>query len=291
MTKKNPAGSPKLKTGTISKAERKYIDENYGQVSVEDMAKHLGRTPVAIYKAIAQRPTIAKQAEQGDWVSRLLATSFWLEIKKSLIDHEIGFFQKRWAALCTQFSSSGDVLETDEMMIKDLIIADIFSMRSSTDKADVIRLISQLEDEIKQEEQASEEVQDKDKIENCRNQIISLQTAKGALAKQYLDYQKEKKSQTHDLKGSRDQRFKQQIESNRSFFELFKELDTLKKRKEEGRISKKVFEAAQVVKNDWNQIMEYEDGTLDKPFLSPEGELEDARIQNEQEQKDRQHIT
>lgn len=271
----------KLKRGKVSKAEQEFVAANHETMKVVDIAAKLRRSEKFVSKLIAAVPTIQKTEEAGDWVSRLHSSSFWAEIKKGLIGGEVGYFERAWASYNDQFGSATDILATDELMIKDLVMLDIFSQRAIAEQANTIRLIGELEKAIEKEEQVSDDVRDQLSILNWRTQVNALNTAKSSLTKHHLDYQKQKDAKLRDLKGSRDQRFKQIEESRRNIFELIKELDTHKRRLEEGRIAAKVAVAAQHIADDWNEVMEYEDGTVDKPFLSPEGELKDDRLQNE----------
>ncbi|MHC4300612.1 MAG: hypothetical protein ACYS7Y_25330 [Planctomycetota bacterium] len=274
------------KTGKATKADKEYLAAN-SEMAVADLAAHLNRSEAFVRKHLASVPVEATAREKDDWISRLHSSSFWLDIKKGLISSEVGYFENAWASYINQFGSASDILATDELMIKDLVMLDIFSQRAIAEQANMIRRISMLERDIAAEE--DKDVDDRDAFElgQWRTTLSSLLAAKAAVSKQHLDYQQRKDAKLRDLKGSRDQRFKQIEESRKNIFELIKELDTQRRRTEEGRLAEKVRLAAQHVAHDWNQVMEFEDGTLDKPFLSPEGELEDARLQNEQEQADR----
>jgi hypothetical protein len=277
----------KLTRGKVSKRDKEFVVANHETMSVEDIAARLRRSEGLIRKLIASASIIQQTTDVGDWVARLHSGSFWVEVRKGLIEQEVGYFEQAWASYNNQFGSASDILATDELMIKDLVMLDIFSMRAIAEQANAIRLISHLERSIEIEEAIDAEVRDQVSLTNWRTQISSLQTAKSALTKHHLDYQKQKDTKLRDLKGSRDQRFKQIEESRRNIFELIKELDTIRSRVKEGLLAAKMAIAAEHVKDDWNQVMEFEDGTLDKPFLSPEGELKDDRLQNEQEQADR----
>ncbi len=272
----------KLKCGKISNDEVEFVTANHENMAISDIATKLRRSENCVRKLIAAVPTIEKTEEQSGWVARLHSSSFWVEVKKGLLGNEIGYFEKAWASFSDQFSSSTDILATDELMIKDLIMLDIFSMRAVAEQANTVRLINELEKAIHNEEQVDDDVRDQMALSNWRKQVTSLSTAKSSLTKHHIDYQKQKDTKLRDLKGSRDQRFKQVEESRRNIFELIKELDTHKRRVQEGHLAAKVAIASENIRKDWNQVIEYEDGTADKPFLSPEGELEDARLQNEQ---------
>jgi hypothetical protein len=277
-----------LKRGKISKEEKEFIVASYETMSVVDMAHKLNRSEAVVRKHIAAVPTFVRTNEQSDWVSVLHAGSFWVEVRKGLIGNEVPFFEKAWAAYSEQFSSSTDILATDELMMKDLIMLDIFSMRAIAEQSNAIRMITELEKRIDAEQEVEPEIRNQLDLSRWVTERNALQIAKTSLVKQHLDYQHRKDAKLKDLKGSRDQRFKQIEENNRNIFELIKELDKQKKRLREGNLNAKIQLAAQRVAADWNKIHEFEDGEFDKPFLSPEGELEDDRLQNEQEEANRQ---
>jgi len=270
----------KKKRGRISAAEQEYIAANHETMTVEAIAEHLRRTEDFVRQQIAALPTVKQTEERGDWVSRLHASSFWVEVKKGLIGTEIAYFEQSWAAYMNQFGSATDILATDELMIKDLVMLDIFSQRAIAEQANILRRIEQLERSIEAEESKSDETRNQLELANWRTQLNALLTAKGAVAKQHLDCQQRKDAKLRDLKGARDQRFKQIEESRRNIFELIKELDTHKRRVEEGRLAAKVKLAAERVRDDWNELHEFEDGEVDKPFLTPEGELKDAESES-----------
>jgi len=281
----------KLKRGKMSQQERELIASQHDTKSVEEIARQLNRSQDFVRKAIAALPTVERAEEQGDWISRLRVSSFWAEIRKGLMGSEVGYFEKAWASYNDQFGSATDILATDELMIKDLVMLDIFSNRCMIEQANVIRRIEDLERRIEREEEKDFDAQDTVSLGSWRTQHSSLLAAKVTLSKQHMEYQQRKDAKLRDLKGSRDQRFKQIEESRRNIFELIKDLDKRKKRQQEGILAGKVKEAANRVRQDWNQLHEFEDGEVDKPFLSPEGELEDERLQNEQGQADRREDT
>jgi hypothetical protein len=252
-------------------------------MSVEDLAAKLSRSEAFVRKHIATVPTHERIEEQSDWVSRLHASVFWTEVRKGLIGSEVGFFERAWAAYSDQFSSASDLLATDELMIRDLIMLDIFSMRAVLEQSSATRMIDDLEKAIEKEKELDEEIRNMLEAGQWQTQINSLKAARTALTKVHIDYQKQKNDKLRDLKGARDQRFKQIEESKRNFFDLVKDLDTHKRRVKEGQLAAKVQLAAKNVTQDWNQLHEFEDGEIDKPFVSPEGELEDDRLQNESE--------
>jgi hypothetical protein len=277
-----PDGLPKLKPGqsrvgkgVLSSQDLEFLIVNKDNMSVKDLAKALNRSVPFIQKHIEGLPVIKRQRENSIWISKLEASSFWNETKKGLLGLEVTYFKEAWASYLDQFGVAADILATDELMIKDLILLDVFSNRAIIDKSNTIRKLNALEAEIKEASSVPFAERDMDLISSLRSQYSSLISAKISLGKEHLDYQTRKDVKLKDLKGSREQRFKQIEESKRNLVELIRELDTHKRREEEGRIAEKVRIAAKKVSDDWNNSIKYEDGTFDKPFLSPEGELRD----------------
>lgn len=270
-----------LKRGKASKKDLDYIAANSDQ-PVAEIAATLRRSEDFVRKYIAAQPTFDRINEHGDWVSRLHTSSFWPEVRRGLVGGEVSVFEQSWASYMSQFGSTSDIMETDNLMIKDLVMLDILCQRAINDKANTIRRLDVLEQSIDIERQKDEEDRDQVELQRWMNEKSALLVAKTALSKEHIDYQQRKDTKLRDLKGSRDQRFKTIQESKRNIFELIKDLDSDNKRRIEGKLAEKVRIAAERVRDDWNQVMEFEDGTVDKPFVSPEGELEDVRFQNEQ---------
>lgn len=272
-----------LQRGPASRKELEIIKTS--SLPPEELAKKLRRSVNFVKKHMAAKPVLVQLDENQDWVARLHASPFWPQHKKQLIatDGEVAFFEQTWAAYMDQFGSASDILATDELMVRDLIMLDIMSNRAIVEQADCIRLIDQFQKFIDDEMKKEDEDRDQMQLANWRTNLNSNIALKTTLSKQHLDLQNRKDAKLKDLKGSRDQRFKQIEESRRNIFELIKDLDSHKRRLEEGKLAEKVRIAADSVAHDWNQVMEFEDGEVDKPFLSPEGEMEDARLQNEQE--------
>jgi len=264
----------KLKRGAASGREMEQIAANR-DMPLAELAALLNRSENFVRKQIAALPTVEKQIEQGDWVARLHSSSFWPEVRKGLIGSEVGYFEQAWASYNEQFGSATDILATDELMIKDLVLLDICGQRAFTERATVLRRIAELERMIDDEQEKDIDSRDMQELALWKTQLSAALTSKNALSKEHQDYQQRKDAKLRDLKGSRDQRFKQIEESRRNIFELIKELDKHKRREQEGRLADKVRIAAANVADDWNELTEYEDGTVDKPFLSPEGELKD----------------
>lgn len=265
----------KLKTGNMSRDEFAIIVNDFnGNVSMETTALKLNRSVDFVKKAIAQIPKRESIAGQSDIIAQLHASASWTQIQRTLLPNEMSYFEQQWASYVEQFSSGSELVATDEMMIRDLILLDIHATRASSDKKDAMLRINELEKILDKEREKPIDDRNQILMGNIQEQANSLRATLKPLTDVHLDYQKRKDAKLDDLRATRKQRFNELAESKQNFFGLIKELDEFKKRAREGVLAEKVLMAAQNTLKDWNEPVVYDDGTIDKPFLSPEGEEE-----------------
>ena len=273
--------SSDLKTGQLNRKELDFIANNVETLTPEEMAKQLRRTVDVVKKKIAQLPKRQQLHAQSGAVEQLHASPTWAELKRILMASEQDYFETQWAAYVQQFSSGTDIMATDEMMIKDLIILDIYGNRAAAEIVNAKILINQVQKLIDKEREKSPEVRDQVSMQSWQEQVNSYRGSLKALTETHLSYQQRKDAKLDDLKATRKARFKELTESRQNIFGVLRELDDVRNRIRKGRMMEKVRIAAERVKQDWGQLTEYEDGTVDKPFLSPEGELNNECVQTE----------
>jgi hypothetical protein len=262
------------KRGPASNDEITYIIDNAEIKSISEMAEELGRTEVFVRKYRATFPGKREAVSVDDFIKNLHATPFWVEIKKCLLGGEIKYFEQQWASYMRQFSAH-DILATDEMMTKDLIMLEIMCNRALKEKASAIAEIERLESLISNELQKSSDMRDAVSLTDWQQQVNALRASLTALSSEFTTHQKGKDDKLRDLKATRKERYQRLEQSKRNFFELIMTLDDIKQRHKEGLESAKVAIAAQKLIDNWSENYEYEDGTVDAPFLSPEGMLKD----------------
>ena len=274
----------KRKPGQLGNDELEYIYTHAKDMTAEQIAGNLHRSVDLIKKKIAQIPKRLAIAEQVGDVAQLEASPIWIEVKKSLMPSEYDYFKQLWVSYIKQFSSGSDVLATDEMMIKDLIMMDIMGGRASSDIVDVKVLVEQLNKRLDKEREKSLDVRDQVSMQSWQEQINSLRGSLKSLTETHLSYQQRKDAKLNDLKATRRARFAEDRESKQTFFGLLRELNEYKNRLREGRLAGKLLAAAQKNQQDLNELTTYEDDTIDSPFLCPEMILEeDKNNKNSQE--------
>lgn len=264
------------KFGRMSDEEEKILSEKYGKIPDKDLAKELNRT-VDFVRKFGER-TLRKNIVRDNYnfAHNIHASAAWAELQKILMPEEIPYFEQQWGAYLAQFSNGSDILATDEMMIRDLIVLDIFANRAAADRMNITKEISDIQRQIDAERQKEPEDRDRALLSTLNERMNGLRTAVKSLTDVHIEYQTRKDSKLKDLKATREQRFKQITESRNNIFELIRELDTKKNREEEGKLMAKFKVSVDQTLKSLGQNHEYFDGTIDKPFLSPEGEEEDS---------------
>lgn len=264
----------------MSVDEASFIRDNHLNMEPEEIASTLNRSLKFVKQKIAQIPVVQEIEDRGDAVAQLHASHFWPEVQRSLLNSEIKFFEQQWAKLVDQFSTN-EIMATDEMMIKDLILLELGGLRATAEKKKVMTMLLDTEEQYEKERKKPIDVQDIAFITLLKDQLTSLRACLPQLSKEQLDFQQRKDQKLRDLKATREQRYKQIEESKKNIFELIKTLDEYKKRKKEGRWMELMKMGADKVEDDWNNSMEFEDGTYNRPMLTPE-----AILKEDEENKD-----
>ena len=276
------------KVGKPSVEELAFIEANIDTYTVEQIAERLNRTVDFVAKHKAQCPQRQKMSEAGEHIQRLRISPLYSELKQCLSAPEIARFEQQWAALLSQFVQTGDVLETDHMMVKDLIILDIMGSRVLATYLELSLRIQELREKIEKENLLPEDTRDKVAIQIWNTEIQSLVATVPSLTRDHRDYQHRKDAKLEGLNATRNQRFKRIEERAKNPIELFKDLDSVQRRIREGRAAEKMKIAANKLRDEWQQHIEYEDGTFDSPLLTPEGELKNAKRAKEARLSDEQ---
>lgn len=261
----------KRKVGAKEKA-RIYQDYVNG-TTIADLSTQYGRPQDTIEKAIKDHSAALETAktvnDTADVGGGLRSRHFWRDLKAQLNPTELTYFEQSWVKLIKQFSQY-EVVETDEMIIKDLIVQDVLCNRKLRD----IRRINQEIDFYQQELDAefNKQAIDRDnaKMEQCMRHLSTRRGELENIDKSYTQLQQRKEAKFRDMKSTRDKRFKEIADSKKTFFELVKDLDTSLRRKQEGEWVELMKKS---VKNETDRLgssHEYDDGSFDQPLLTPD---------------------
>ena len=210
-----------------------------------------------------------KQKKEAEVANELKAKPYFRELKHQFTDDELEMFEFHFKKMWSQFKD--DVFHTEEMQIIDTIKLEILMNRILKSQQDNQVEISEYERFVQQEKAVDKDQRDMDHIMQLERQIAVLRASQETLSKDYKDLQARKATMLKDLKGTREQRIKAIEDSKQTFASLVKQIATDSDfRTRIGLDMEKMRLAAEKEKERLSEYHEYEDGTVDQPFLTPE---------------------
>lgn len=260
-----------MKTGRLSRAEWHYIEENAEKMTPEEIAENLEREvePVIKYlkrigKTVNKTQALTVQAEYD-----IKSRPYWKELKLQFSEEELELFLYHWKQIVAQFRK--DVLATEELQIVDTIKLEVLMNRALREQQQSMQSVRELEQEVRREKNMPSENQDKEYIFSLERQIASLRAAKEALSREFKDLQTKKSSMFKELKATREQRI-QKLENNKSTMaglieKILRDPDFFE---EQGKYIEKMRMAMKHEMERLGDYHQFEDGTVDQPFLTPD---------------------
>jgi len=259
------------KRGKLSLAEMATIKELAGKVSIDEIARRINRTeePVVRYMKEQDIYTAAKTNKSQqfkDIRDKLYKEKFWEQIVAQLEESELNFFIDSWVRYVQQFSS--DVLATEELQIKDLVMLDIFQSRIMTSFKEYSKEISRLQGLIDDELSLPRDDRDKDVLANYHEAISAMQVSMQRSNKDILEYQDKKDKILAGMNATRQARVKNLQNMKIDFAGLMKELEEEDKKERAG-VEMELRRLASIkATKDLANYHVYGDGILDKPLLN-----------------------
>ena len=260
------------KRGQLSLDEEKYIRDNYKTLTVQEISDNLNRTIEPIKRYISENQLAFIDADGNNEIlkHKLHMKTFWQEILRQF-DAESGelqYFEDTWVGLIKQFRE--DVLPAEELQIKQFITIDILINRSMKERKRHISETEKLQREVDKEYNKPEADRD---IPKCANLEAQLSFARNSIANYTNEYTKllnEQQKISKDLKATREQRIKRIEDGKSSWTGLIRMLEDEEIREKEGRTMEILSMATNNIKEKLSSYHQYQDGTVDKPFLTPE---------------------
>jgi len=259
-----------MKSGRFSNEEMEFIEANAEVLSVEEIASQLDRDPDSVRKWIAKKIGFsAKQKKEAAVANELKSKPYYKELKYQFAEEELEMFEFHFKKMWSQFKD--DVFHTEEMQIIDTIKLEILMNRILRSQQENQTEISTYERLVSAEKAVDKDQRDMEYIMQMERQIAVLRASQETLSKDYKDLQARKATMLKDLKGTREQRIKAIEDSKQTFGTLVKQLATDSGfRSRVGIEMEKMRLAAEKEKERLSEYHEYEDGTVDQPFLTPE---------------------
>lgn len=265
------------KRGQLSLDEEQFIKDNVHILSINDIAERLNRTVAPVQRFIDENKIIDSE-EAGDYEylkQRLHTKTFWGEIKRQFDEDsgELEYFEDTWIGLIKQFRE--DVLPAEELQIKQFITIDILINRSMKERKRHITEIEKLQKMIDAEYAKTEDQRDAAKLINMETNIGFARTSIANYTNEYTKLLNEQQKISKDLKATREQRIKRIEDGKSSWVGLIRMLEDEDIRERKGREMEIINMATEKMKKSLAEYHQYQDHTLDRPFLTPEA-IEDS---------------
>jgi hypothetical protein len=263
------------KRGQLSLEEEKFIRDNYGELSIDQIAGSLNRNPDPIKKYIKENnvTTINNLEEIKDneiLRQKLYTKTFWLEIKKQFDEDtgELKYFEDTWISLIKQFRE--DVLPAEELQIKQFITIDILINRSMKERKRHIAETEKLQKLVDKEYEKPENQRDIPKLANLETQLSFARNSIANYTNEYTKLLNEQQKISKDLKATREQRIKRIEDGKSSWVGLIRMLEDEETREREGKEMEILAMATDKVRTKLTEYHSYQDGEVDQPLLTPE---------------------
>lgn len=267
----------KLKIGKLSKNERTYIADHVDKKSVSDIAKSLNRSVETVKNEIAKLGLTKTDEEvvKLTVLNQLHASMIWIEVSRQLSKQEIKVFENHWLEMYEQFKD--DVWFTEKTQIRDFIIQDIFmsrNMQAQIDCTDDIEQTRKTLDSYYSIDPISWTQDDRNNVFNLESRMDALRQANETRQAQYLKLSDSKQKILERLKATRSQRIDKINIGKGTFVGLLKRLEEEGQREAIGREVALANKGADKAADKFKQNHTYEDGEVDRPFLTPESVTE-----------------
>ena len=258
-----------MKTGRLSKEEKRTIARLAETMTVEDIAAQLDRQVDSIDKYIKENLKIGiTDIEMAEF--ELETRPYYFELEAQFTPSELQNVKYYWSRLIAQFNRD-QILQTEEMQIVDLIKLEILCNRSLSSQKSNREMLELAERDLQDQRELDKEDRDTDFMVSLQRNIASLKAAQEALGKDYREVLTKKNNLFRELKGTREQRVKRLEDSKASFtawvVTLYQDPELMKSYGIEMEKMKAAMEAEKTRLAKWHK---FEDGMVDQPFLTPD---------------------
>jgi hypothetical protein len=260
------------KRGQLSLDEEKFIKDNIENLSIEQIAEKLNRNTQPINRYIEENQLYSQEDQnQVDTLKlKLHSKTFWPEIVRQFDKDtgELQYFEDTWIGLIKQFRE--DVLPAEELQIKQFITIDILINRSMKERKRHISETEKLQKLVDAEYGKTEEQRDIPKLANLETQLSFARNSIASYTNEFTKLLNEQQKISKDLKATREQRIKRIEDGKSSWVGLIRMLEDEEIREKEGKEMEIMRLAAQKAQLKLSEYHEYQDNTVDQPFLTPE---------------------
>ncbi len=271
--------------GRFSNEETNYIREHLYD-SPEKVGHALNRGAASIKKFLERHKLVPVDEEEKDHylvtlANKLHRSVYWKQLPAQTSEEERQFFETVWIAFLVQFNE--DILPSEELDLKDMIMLEILKNRSLKDRQTHIEEAEELEKIrdglVRRDREAEDSGEDgyehSDTIAQMTDQVLAMRGAISSYTAEHAKFLEKGAALSKNLKIQRADRVKRIEDSKTTWAGYIRILEDAQKRREEGAEIEIMRAAKDHATRKFSQLHTYEDGTVDRPFLTPETVLLD----------------
>lgn len=261
------------KRGQLSLSEEKFIKENIGSLSMEQIADSLNRNVPPILRYVKENQLYEPEdskVEYNTLKNKLHSKTFWKEIVRQFdaATGELEYFEDVWINLIKQFRE--DVLPAEELQIKQFITIDILINRSMKERKRHISETEKLQKFVDSEYAKPENERDIARLTNLENQLSFSRNSISSYTNEYTKLLTEYQKISKDLKATREQRIKRIEDGKSSWVGLIRMLEEEDIREKEGKEMAILSLATDKAREKLYEYHQYADDKIDSPVLNNE---------------------
>ena len=259
------------KRGKLSNDEMDFIRTHAEKKTVVEIAEYLNRTTAPVEKFLKNQNIVSSEMNDEDaalsgLIDDLHSKPYWAEVLLQFTKKEVVYFEANWIRIVLQFRE--DLLYTEELQLKDLITLNILINRCLEEKKQHLEDKERMQTLLNKEYAKPDEERNFLEIGNLEQQVGIARASVGAFVTEYKNLLGESKAITKALKATREKRVKRIEDSKSSWIGHLRMLEEEGLRERSGIdlvVQVKAKDMAIEKLSEWHQ---YEDGTVDQPFLN-----------------------
>ena len=256
--------------GRFTKAEEKYIRENYQTVSIKEISENLKRNQDTVKQYIknkilkldvSEHEAIAKKVEFD-----IKKSPIWAELIQQFSENEQDIFIYNWTSVMAQFKH--DVLPTERMQVIDMCRNEILLNRSLKRMNQISLLIDRFQEELKNEKAKSVQDRNVGRMIDLERTIAESMASSTNFTKEYKELLEKKNATLKDLKATRMDRIKRIEDSRENVTTWFSEVTSNTEYRRQLAIEAEKFRLAMDV--ELKRLSEYHQfgDSLEQPILN-----------------------
>lgn len=266
------------KRGALSTEEMKFIEDNFGKMSIQEIAAEINRNDEPVHKYAIKQNLVHDNmpVEKYDEVllkKKLKSRPYWDELVKQFTKEKLDFFVVSWVEIMKQLNQ--DVLYTEETQIKNLITLEILANQILEDRKYTEDELDRLKVKLDEELSMGDDCMDEELVADLQQEIAALRASKNHYTKEHMDILNRNEKTLKELKAARSDRFAKADNMKTSWTNLMQALEEEPIRRKEGQEAEIMRMAMYKAQLELAKFHTYEDGLIDQPLLNSKTAIED----------------